>query len=128
MSDTREHRTGLGRYLSVAGGIAQRLLGKLASNPALFLPPMLMPLFFFVAPIYVAHGLAVLTASAQGGSAAFLLANHGITPTTTYPEWYGFRLPGVYAMWLAVVAMLYPMCRWFAAVKARRRAWWLSYL
>ena len=87
-----------------------------------------VPLFFFVAPIYVAHGLAALTASAQGGSAAFLLTNHGITPTTTCPEWYGFRLPGVYAMWLAVVAMLYPMCRWFAAVKARRRGWWLSYL
>lgn len=30
--------------------------------------------------------------------------------------------------WLAGVAMLYPLCRWFAAVKARRDDWWLSYL
>jgi ABC-2 type transport system permease protein len=37
------------RYLSVAGGVAGRLLRKLAANPALFLPPMLMPIFFFVA-------------------------------------------------------------------------------
>jgi ABC-2 type transport system permease protein len=37
------------RYLSVAGGISGRLLRKLVANPALFLPPMLMPIFFFVA-------------------------------------------------------------------------------
>jgi ABC-2 type transport system permease protein len=39
----------ISRYLSVAGGMAWRLLRKLTSNPALFLPPMLMPVFFFVA-------------------------------------------------------------------------------
>jgi ABC-type multidrug transport system permease subunit len=37
------------RYFSVAGGLAWRLLRSLASNPLLFLPPMLMPLFFFTA-------------------------------------------------------------------------------
>lgn len=37
------------RYFSVATGMAWRLIRKLATNPALFLPPMLMPLFFFTA-------------------------------------------------------------------------------
>jgi ABC-type multidrug transport system permease subunit len=37
------------RYLSVVGGVSGRLLGNLFRNPALFLPPMLMPIFFFVA-------------------------------------------------------------------------------
>jgi ABC-2 type transport system permease protein len=37
------------RYFSVAGGLAWRLLHTLATNPLLFLPPMLMPLFFFTA-------------------------------------------------------------------------------
>ena len=37
------------RYLSVAGGLAWRLLHSLVTNPLLFLPPMLMPLFFFTA-------------------------------------------------------------------------------
>jgi hypothetical protein len=37
-------------------------------------------------------------------------------------------LPGVYAMWLVIVAVLYPVCRAFAALKARRHDWWLSYL
>jgi ABC-2 type transport system permease protein len=37
------------RYLSVSGGLAWRLLHSLVTNPLLFLPPMLMPLFFFTA-------------------------------------------------------------------------------
>jgi uncharacterized membrane protein len=87
-----------------------------------------VPLFFYVLHIYVAHVLAVATAYAQGGTAAFLFSNVGVAATTTYPDWYGLGLPGVYAMWLVIVAALYPACRAFAAVKARRRDWWLSYL
>lgn len=37
------------RYFSVAGGLARRLLDKFLTSPALFLPPLLMPIFFFVA-------------------------------------------------------------------------------
>jgi ABC-2 type transport system permease protein len=37
------------RYFSVAGGLAWRLLHSLVSNPLLFLPPLLMPIFFFTA-------------------------------------------------------------------------------
>jgi hypothetical protein len=37
-------------------------------------------------------------------------------------------LPVVYVVWLCVVAALYPVCRRYAALKARSRAWWLSYL
>jgi hypothetical protein len=34
----------------------------------------------------------------------------------------------VYAVWLAVVIAMYPLCRWFAGLKQRRSDWWLSYL
>jgi ABC-2 type transport system permease protein len=37
------------RYFSVAGGLAWRLLHTLVTNPLLFLPPLLMPVFFFTA-------------------------------------------------------------------------------
>ena len=40
----------------------------------------------------------------------------------------GLQLWGVYATWLLAVATLYPLCKWFAGVKQRRRDWWLSYL
>lgn len=34
----------------------------------------------------------------------------------------------VYAVWFVGVLLLYPVCIWYASVKARRRDWWLSYL
>lgn len=34
----------------------------------------------------------------------------------------------VYEGWVIGVVLLYPLCKWFAGVKARRRDWWLSYL
>jgi uncharacterized membrane protein len=40
----------------------------------------------------------------------------------------GLSLPAAYGCWLAVIVILYFPCRWFAAVKARSRAAWLSYL
>jgi hypothetical protein len=40
----------------------------------------------------------------------------------------GFDLWVVYAAWIVAIAALYPICRWFAGLKARRRDAWLSYL
>ena len=44
------------------------------------------------------------------------------------PAGYGYSLAVVYLVWIGVVLALYPLCRWFAGVKRRRRAVWLSYL
>jgi uncharacterized membrane protein len=40
----------------------------------------------------------------------------------------GLSLAAAYCWWLVVVVVLYYPCRWFAGVKARSRAAWLSYL
>jgi uncharacterized membrane protein len=37
-------------------------------------------------------------------------------------------LPGVYVVWLFVLILLYPLCRWFAEVKQSHTAHWWSYL
>jgi ABC-type multidrug transport system permease subunit len=50
----------IARYFSVAGGISRRLLDTFISSPALFVPPLLMPLFFFVA---FAGGLSAIDAA-----------------------------------------------------------------
>ena len=49
-------------------------------------------------------------------------------PLDQFPADYGWSLTTTYVIWAIVVALLYPVCRWFAALKARRRDWWLSYL
>ena len=40
----------------------------------------------------------------------------------------GGPLWAVYLAWFLSLLAIYPLCRWFAGVKARRRDWWLSYL
>ena len=46
--------------------------------------------------------------------------NLGAYPFTPPPGW-GVSLPVMYLLWALVVVGLYPLCRWFAAVKERRR-------
>ena len=55
-------------------------------------------------------------------------SSHRIYYPFSAPPGWGFSLPMVYAIWIAVVLALYPACRWFADLKQRRRDAWLSYL
>ncbi len=83
-----------------------------------------VPLFFYVLHIPLIHGLAVVTALVRTGHAEPLFAN---TFLLVRREGYGFGLRVVYAVTGIVIVTLYPACRWFAGVKARRHAAWLSY-
>ncbi len=49
-----------------------------------------------------------------------------LTFPSFFPRNYGVSLPVVYGIWLLVIVLLYPLCRWMANLKARSRAWWLS--
>lgn len=81
------------------------------------------PFAFYVAHLYLIHALSVAFGVVQGFAARDFL-----TFSFFYPKGYGVGLPGVYAVWLLVIATLYPLCTWVSAVKARRQDWWLSYL
>jgi uncharacterized membrane protein len=74
-----------------------------------------VPFFYYVVHIYLIHLLAVATAFAMTGD--FVRS----------PE-IGIGLGGVYLVWLLVLVLLYPVCRWFAELKSSRRGWWWSYL
>jgi uncharacterized membrane protein len=82
-----------------------------------------VPFAFYVAHFYMLHALSVLLGVTQGFEAKQLM-----TFPPFYPQGYGLPLAGVYVVWAAVIAALYPFCRWVAGVKARNRAWWLSYV
>jgi len=79
-----------------------------------------VPLFYYIAHIYLLHASAILFAWITIGSAVFA--------ATYRPDGYGLGLVGIYTLWLAVVTLLYPLCAWFAAIKQRRIEWWWSYL
>jgi hypothetical protein len=84
-----------------------------------------VPLLYYVAHIYLIHLLAVASTWATTGDTAGL-ARRGQPPGRLSSL--GFSLPGVYAIWVGVVITLFPLCRWYAALKQRRKDWWLSYL
>ncbi len=85
-----------------------------------------VPFFYYVLHIYLLHIVALCAAAVLGMDWRFWTTPGSIF-FGHFPGW-GVPLPGVYAIWIAVVLVLYLPCRWFAGVKARRRDWWLSYL
>jgi uncharacterized membrane protein len=95
--------------------------GRLASVVTVF---GRVPLLYYVAHIYLIHLLALVYVLATYDDLSWMLA--GGPPRK--PAGYGLSLPAIYAIWVGVLVMLYPLCRWFAALKQRRREWWLSYL
>lgn len=72
-----------------------------------------VPLFFYLLHLPFIHGLALL--------ANFV--RHGGSP----PPDAGFGLMGVYLLSILIVALLYPVCRWFAEFKRTHHGVWLSY-
>jgi uncharacterized membrane protein len=85
-----------------------------------------VPLFFYCLQWFVSHTLAIVAVKLAGQPADFLFSNVVIGPPP--PPGFGFGLGTVYALWILGVVLIYPLCVWFAGVKARRRDWWLSYL
>ena len=88
-----------------------------------------VPLIAYVAHLYVMHLLAIAVHAAAGHNLDGMFDT--IRDFFTRPDALadtGFPLPVVYAAWLAVLALVYPICRWWGDVKRRRREWWMSYL
>lgn len=118
-------------YIAVTLGISlliflalQRLRGPVA---AVLLNFGRTPLFTYMAHIYIVHGLMLCVAIGMGMPA---VATHFVEKELRglLPADWGFSLGTVYLVWIFVIAALIPLSRWFAAVKRRRRDWWLSYL
>jgi len=82
-----------------------------------------VPLFYYLAHLYLGHALAVVIGVAQGFSAGQIM-----TAYSEYPAGFGVPLWGIYAVAGLTVVMLYPACRWFSLLKATRRHRLLSYL
>lgn len=108
-------------------------------GPALMLMPLLedwrarlaewisvfgrVPFFFYVIHMPVIHLGAIVWSQFMFGRSGW---NFGAPDQ--YPPEYQQNLWLVWGVWVAVVLLLYPACKWYAALKRRRKDWWLSYL
>ena len=91
-----------------------------------------VPLFYFVMHFFAAHAAIVLLSLVRYGSGALSFMFQPVPsmggPAQAFPPGFGYDLWVAYAVWISIVVLLYPVCRWFAGVKERNRSWWLSYL
>lgn len=113
-------------YLLLTLGAGSVLLAAFERWSPRWLQPVLVfgrvPFFYYILHIPLIHGLAYLANVIRCGRGDF-------SPVEgTPPPEAGFSLATTYAVWIAVVAILYPACRWFVGVKQRRRDLaWLGY-
>ena len=88
-----------------------------------------VPFFYYVLHIYAIHVIALFAAVASGyhWSDMFILSDR----VNRIPELkgYGFNLLTVYLVWIGLLLLLYPACKWFDRYKRsnQSRKWWLSY-
>jgi len=121
-------------FLLMTLGPALMVLSLLDRGTPRFLQPILVfgrvPLFYYLLHLPLIHGLAVLVNFIRFGRADWLYGappGPNQSPVPVPPD-SGFDLSIVYFIWIGVVLILYPACKWFAEVKRRRRDAWLSYL
>ena len=116
----------LGPALTVMGLIENVRLNS--RNPLLVFGRV--PLFYFVLHLPLMHLIALMMAWVRYGRAGFFLNGTPAMggPRKLFPPGYGWDLSVVYAVWIVTVALMYPVCRSYAALKERRQDWWLTYL
>ena len=87
-----------------------------------------VPFLFYIVHLYLIHGLATLFLIYQGREGSeYVLSSAGISSGALSN--FGLGLGAVYVIWLLVVILLYPICRWYQQYRESNPArWWLSYL
>ncbi len=88
-----------------------------------------VPMFFYIAHIYFIHLLAIIAVVLSGRNWSQMILNTWVSNTATL-KGYGYNLIIVYIIWLAIIIILYPLCKWYDKYKRAHVAEkkWLSYL
>jgi uncharacterized membrane protein len=89
-----------------------------------------VPFLYYGLHLLLAHLMEIGLNLARYGAKPFLLLAPPAmgNPSELFPADFGFPLWAVYAVWIAVLVILYPVCLWFGRLKQRRHDWWLTYL
>jgi uncharacterized membrane protein len=107
--------------------VAERPLNKLTRQLAVI---GRVPMFYYLVHIFFLHALAVGAAALSGFPPSAMVNLDNWVTANPQLKGYGFGLAIVYAVWIATIFILYPLCRWFDHYKrshiAEQR--WLSYL
>ena len=85
-----------------------------------------VPMFYYILHFYIIHLIVVITFYLSGFTEKDINGPNHIF--LFRPPSFGFSLWGVYAVWLSVFLVLYPLCKKYDRYKSTHQKWWLSYL
>lgn len=83
-----------------------------------------VPMFYYLLHFFTIHVLCIILFFATGRPVSDIAAGN----FAFRPNDFGFSLPIVYLIWIAVVAGLYPLCRKYDQFKQHNKRWWTGYL
>lgn len=87
-----------------------------------------VPLFFYALHIPLIHAMACVVSVIRTGVVdPWLFTNHPMMNPEA-PAGYTWTLGLLYLVWVIAIAILWPVCQWYARIEATRRSPWLSYL
>lgn len=86
-------------------------------------------LFFYILHIFLIHFFNMIVFFLRGNN-----MEEAYNPDLNFPFYFvipgvGYNLGVVYAVWVVVLVLLFPLCKWYNNYKAaHKEKWWLSYL
>lgn len=106
--------------------VAEKPLNKWTSVATIF---GRVPMFYYLAHLFLIHILAIAAVIASGYEWSEMILTTNVNKTESL-KGYGFHLMIVYLVWMTVIFILYPFCKWFDRYKRANQStkWWLSYL
>ena len=87
-----------------------------------------VPFFFYILHLYFIHAFAMLALVFAGRDwREYILTASAIASGTLNS--FGLRIEAIYLVWILLIVLLYPLCRWYQRYKENNPTkWWLSYL
>jgi len=84
-----------------------------------------VPFFYYIIHLYAIRVLSGVAAKLTGHGWDVLFQKE----FEIRMNGFGYSLPTVYLIWIGIIFLLYPVCKWFDGYKqSHREQWWLSYL
>jgi uncharacterized membrane protein len=102
---------------------AERARGGLAAAVTTF---GRVPLFYYLLHIPLIHALALVVNVLRQGVTH--QEHYGTAPYVSMPPDQRWSLALLYLVWVVAVAILYPLCRWYARRKAEHPQPWMRYV
>jgi uncharacterized membrane protein len=102
----------------------------LTSFGKIMLPIGRVPLFFYILHLFLIHLLAIIAVVVSGRPwTDMIFTSMQTAKDAPWLKGYGYSLAGTYVVWILVIMLLYPLCKWYDKYKtAHKEKWWLSYL